>query len=148
MSANKTCSRCTESKSVDQFHADKRRKDGYRSACKQCMKASHNTEKAKEYWLVKNFNITVSQYNVMLANQNYLCAGCGVNQKDEARAFAVDHDHNCCPDNGRSCGKCIRGLLCFKCNATEARFTVEELMGLVAYKLQCENVLGGVANVR
>ena len=28
---------------------------------------------------------------------------------------AVDHDHGCCP-GGLSCGKCIRGILCRKCN--------------------------------
>jgi hypothetical protein len=31
-------------------------------------------------------------------------------------SFAVDHDHRCCPDRGRSCGKCIRGLPCGTCN--------------------------------
>ena len=28
---------------------------------------------------------------------------------------AVDHDHTCCPA-GRSCGSCVRGILCRKCN--------------------------------
>lgn len=28
---------------------------------------------------------------------------------------AVDHDHKCC-ERGTSCGKCIRGILCRKCN--------------------------------
>jgi hypothetical protein len=29
--------------------------------------------------------------------------------------FHVDHDHACCPGT-RSCGKCIRGMLCNRCN--------------------------------
>jgi hypothetical protein len=29
--------------------------------------------------------------------------------------LAVDHDHNCCPSK-KTCGKCIRGLLCMDCN--------------------------------
>jgi hypothetical protein len=28
----------------------------------------------------------------------------------------VDHDHACCQKKNRSCGKCIRGLLCHTCN--------------------------------
>jgi hypothetical protein len=28
---------------------------------------------------------------------------------------AVDHDHECCPA-GRSCGKCVRGVICRRCN--------------------------------
>ena len=30
-------------------------------------------------------------------------------------SYAVDHDHSCCPGN-KSCGKCLGGLLCQKCN--------------------------------
>jgi hypothetical protein len=30
-------------------------------------------------------------------------------------SLVVDHDHNCC-DGDKSCGKCIRGLLCRVCN--------------------------------
>src|ERR1044072_1294204 len=30
--------------------------------------------------------------------------------------FHVDHDHSCCP-GARSCGLCVRSILCFTCNA-------------------------------
>jgi len=34
--------------------------------------------------------------------------------KPEA-SLHVDHDHNCC--NGvKSCGKCVRGIICNRCN--------------------------------
>jgi hypothetical protein len=38
-------------------------------------------------------------------------------QKDTSfrKRLSVDHDHACCSGEG-SCGKCIRGLLCHKCN--------------------------------
>jgi hypothetical protein len=31
-------------------------------------------------------------------------------------AIYIDHDHECCPGERRSCGRCIRGLLCLSCN--------------------------------
>lgn len=58
--------------------------------------------------------MTPEQYNNMLIAQNYICAVCQQPCKTE-RGLAVDHDHSCCPGN-KSCGKCIRGLLCINCN--------------------------------
>ena len=39
-----------------------------------------------------------------------LCALCY-----EESATTVDHDHSCCPGR-KSCGKCVRGALCARCN--------------------------------
>jgi hypothetical protein len=54
----------------------------------------------------------------MLEDQGHACAICRepfIEQRPR-----IDHDHNCCkvPPNGvsRSCGKCVRGLLCVRCN--------------------------------
>lgn len=34
----------------------------------------------------------------------------------EGGSIFVDHDHACRPGGKRSCGKCVRGLLCLTCN--------------------------------
>lgn len=52
-------------------------------------------------------------YKNLLIEQRGTCAVCGSIPRDGL--LVVDHDHNCCPE-GRSCGKCIRGLLCRSCN--------------------------------
>jgi len=42
--------------------------------------------------------------------------GCHNAACQEAEWLQVDHDHSCCPGE-TSCGKCVRGLLCSKCNS-------------------------------
>jgi hypothetical protein len=52
------------------------------------------------------FNLTVDEYDVILAHQGGRCAICGRPPKADKR-LAVDHDHQ----TGY-----VRGLLCFLCN--------------------------------
>ena len=33
-----------------------------------------------------------------------------------ARGWHTDHDHACCPGKDKSCGGCVRGILCGNCN--------------------------------
>ena len=61
-----------------------------------------------------DFNMTVEQYEALLAEQGGGCAICG---GIDSRRLNVDHDHACCPGRA-SCGKCVRGLLCINCNLT------------------------------
>jgi len=76
------------------------------------------TAKAKVYsrqWrLMKDFGLTVDDYDRMLKDQNGGCAICGADDSGNKRDhFAVDHDHKS--------GK-VRGLLCYQCNVGLGHF--------------------------
>ena len=71
---------------------------------------------ARRRHLMGTYNITPEQYDEILARQGGHCAMCPAVVADEAgRQLHVDHDHSCCPGD-RSCGRCVRGLLCKRCN--------------------------------
>lgn len=122
-----TCKECGESKPADEFYKRKNTKSGYMGKCIKCVRVYQNGfyhsnkardpdahfEAMKTQTLMYRYRITLDRYRELLADQNGLCAVCGVSQGEEY--FCVDHDHSCCPGT-RSCGKCIRGLLCRPCN--------------------------------
>jgi hypothetical protein len=60
------------------------------------------------------YNVDVS----WLIENGKACNICNAVRED---ALHVDHDHNCCPKSG-SCGKCVRGMICSKCNAAVQRY--------------------------
>lgn len=59
------------------------------------------------------FRISTDDYNKMLDLQGGVCAIC--RQPPGSHRLGVDHDHLCCLGK-KSCGKCVRGLLCDNCN--------------------------------
>lgn len=67
-----------------------------------------------EDWRIRKFyKISLNDYESMLKNQNGVCAICRkppINNK-----LGIDHDRACCSGT-KSCGNCIRELLCLSCN--------------------------------
>jgi hypothetical protein len=67
----------------------------------------------------RRLGVTEAEYLAMLDAQGNACAMCRRPFAADERVFA-DHDHACCPAQvdqiAKTCGKCIRGLLCFRCN--------------------------------
>lgn len=66
------------------------------------------------------YGMTLAQYEERLATQGGVCAICKHPETrrrsdGELFALAVDHDHSCCAGK-RTCGRCVRGLLCWECN--------------------------------
>jgi hypothetical protein len=64
----------------------------------------------KEYSLIKNYGLTLKQYEDMIKNQNYECNICSkkFNNKIKSLTACVDHDH----ETGKT-----RSILCLSCNA-------------------------------
>jgi hypothetical protein len=70
------------------------------------------TARARKLWFF--YRMTLEEYEVLLEASDGTCYACGA-LPEEGRSLHVDHDHSCCPGR-RSCGKCVRGLLCIRCN--------------------------------
>jgi hypothetical protein len=66
-------------------------------------------KKVRDKHLRLKYLITLKEYEERTADGCELCG-----EKSE-RSYHVDHDHNCCKDQ-KTCGKCIRGIICHKCN--------------------------------
>ena len=104
----KTCTKCGKSKLLELFGSTPNRKSGRHAWCKDCLK-----DRVWESKLKSHYNLTLAEYLALLEQQNGGCAICGL--EPSGRRLAVDHDHKCCSGD-KSCGKCVRGLLCVNCN--------------------------------
>jgi hypothetical protein len=64
------------------------------------------------------YKLTPEVYDSMLVAQNHKCRICrGVfDLGNKLTIPCVDHDHACCPKQA-TCGKCIRGVICYACNS-------------------------------
>lgn len=108
----KRCHACKAWRDVADFYPKPKTADGLSSTCKRCDRSTR---------IRRNYGITLDQYEAMLTAQGGGCAICGTVPED-GRALHIDHDHACCPTRKKSCGKCVRGLLCEDCNRVLGMF--------------------------
>jgi hypothetical protein len=150
----KKCSRCGLEKSKKDFRKNKARRDGMSTYCSPCDREYqklryHNPEvykqrkmnrkiylqnrkaSSRKWYLKSMYNITPEEYNKMLKKNNMGCHICG---EKKNYWLHVDHDHNCCSGE-KSCGRCVRGLLCHACNVIlgHAKDNNDILKGAIKY---------------
>lgn len=77
--------------------------------------AYHERELARD---MKKYGTTVEWYRDRLIAQCGVCALCNhlSHHHGTIQRLQVDHNHKCCDLHTKSCGKCLRGLLCADCN--------------------------------
>lgn len=133
----KTCNKCKEAKSLDKFGKHKLTKDGLRGECRRCAldyqnkyrKEKYSSEDYKYYCKLRqvklNYKLNQQQYEDMIING---CEICGSFEK-----LCIDHDHSCC-STSRTCGNCIRGVLCKNCNHAEGHLKSNPELVLKLYK--------------
>lgn len=129
----KWCITCLTWKPVDDFSKERSRPDGLHTRCKRCMRSRA---------LQAKFGIDIDRYERLLASQGGGCAICRAVPTKHARAFAVDHDHSCCPTQ-ETCGECVRGILCSRCNLMIGSLgdDPEVLVSMARYLRQCQGML-------
>lgn len=118
------CPVCKSRLPIEEFGENQNNWNGLRSRCRSCATQEHRVWK---------YGVDVA---ALLHNQGGKCGIC----KDLIESTSdghVDHDHSCCPggSNVRTCGECIRGILCTSCNNMlgRARDSVEVLQSAIKY---------------
>ena len=68
--------------------------------------------------MLKDYKLAPGEYDALYEAQGGMCYTCGpwTGNRGISKKLSVDHDHSCCPTTP-ICGKCIRGLICSRCNS-------------------------------
>lgn len=82
--------------------------------------------------LWSTYKLTPERYDSMVQAQGGVCAIC---KTPSDKLLRVDHDHACCDSQTRTCGKCIRGLLCYSCNdgLGKIKDSIEHIQSAIDY---------------
>lgn len=134
----KFCLYCKETKDIELFKVDSRLQDGRKSICKAChslFEHPRRMQRPRGYSVGLNYGITLDYYELLLQEQEGVCAACGYpetamdHRTQQIRRLAVDHNHK----TGE-----VRGLLCTSCNLALGNLLEDpaRIEGLLKYILK------------
>lgn len=70
---------------------------------------------ARDSHLKSRYGISSLEWEEMFNRQGRKCLICHRTEK-QVTHWHTDHDHSCCSGRTKTCGKCVRGILCRGCN--------------------------------
>lgn len=122
---SKRCTKCGETRPLSMYGPDGAAR--LRAQCRPCVNAASKeyatrnsvararTRRARHYR--NRFGMTLAEVDSLFEHAGRACEACAIPMSETFNGtLAIDHDHACCPGKD-TCGKCIRGVLCTKCNA-------------------------------
>lgn len=128
----KRCYDCFEWKKENCFNIRSNERDGLARICKDCRAIQR---------ISSQYNVSVEWVRRQLADLDGRCPIC----TDNVDVWCVDHDHACCPESKKSCGRCVRGLVCGRCNVGIAMFRDRpEVLEVAAQFLRTKRALDRV----
>lgn len=150
----KTCSKCSQELSLENFTIDTRMRSGLRSQCKNCTRleaaaryktrspeeiqkqrdrvktyAAKSKGKQRQYHLRTKYKLEEHAYEHLLLSQG---GGCAICQRKPSGGYRdkhlqVDHSHATHEVRGLLCGPCNRGLGDFKDSTNLIKAAIEYL---------------------
>lgn len=104
---------CASHSGAEAWHGTRHGFSYHYCRCEPCSIANRERDKAR--WAQRygsKYGMSAEEVRDLLGAEK--CQICGCTDPGE-RPWHIDHDHACCPGQ-RSCGKCVRGVLCYNCN--------------------------------
>lgn len=102
--------------------------------CRRHQRVEHARAKTnnRSATVTRVYGLSPDEYRELQEYQNGRCYVCR-RATGKTKALAVDHDHACCPGD-KSCGRCVRGVLCSPCNYTViGRYDRDALLRAISY---------------
>lgn len=123
------CEKPTYALKLCKMHYERNRRNGHTNLINYGRKSynGQSYDRVRARHIMLRYKMTMEQY------EQFAKDGCEICAKGHLawRKLHIDHDHNCCPveknDKNqaihyRTCGLCIRGPLCDKCNGAVGLF--------------------------
>lgn len=102
------CIDCLEEFPLNTDNFRRANKNGWTALCKGCARSAH---------LRRTYGMSNQSWGAMFEKQGRSCAVCRAVEPGGKGHWHTDHDHKCCPGI-KTCGKCVRSILCARCNQT------------------------------